>query len=132
MHICYGYGIQANIDWKQSLGAEWRQYERIFPVLAKSRIEQVSLESRNSRVPVGLLKLLDGKAVQVGAIDVASEQIETPDEVAAVLAEAAKYLPKEAIIASTNCGMAPMRRDVAVAKLDALGKGAELARRRLR
>ena len=78
------------------------------------------------------MKLLDGKAVQVGAIDVASEQIETPDEVAAVLAEAAKYLPKEAIIASTNCGMAPMRRDVAVAKLDALGKGAELARRRLR
>src|SRR5438876_1091312 len=132
VHICYGYGIKANIDWKATLGSEWRQYEQIFPALAKSRIGQVSVECRNSRVPIALLKLLDGKAVQVGAIDVASEQIETPDEVAAVLAEAAKYLPKEAIIASTNCGMAPMRRDVAVAKLDALGKGAELARRRLR
>jgi 5-methyltetrahydropteroyltriglutamate--homocysteine methyltransferase len=131
VHICYGYGIKANIDWKATLGNEWRQYERIFPALAKSRIGEVSVECRNSRVPIGLLKLLEGKVVQVGAIDVANEQIETPDEVAAVIAEAAKYLPKEAIIASTNCGMAPMRRDVAFGKLAALGKGAELARKRL-
>src|SRR5262249_45867467 len=116
VHICYGYGIKANIDWKATLGNEWRQYEQIFPALAKSRIGQVSVECRNSRVPIGLLKLLDGKAVQVGAIDVANEQIETPDEVAAVIAEAARYLPKEAIIASTNCGMAPMRRDIAFGK----------------
>jgi len=131
VHICYGYGIKANIDWKATLGKEWRQYERIFPALAKSRIGQVSVECRNSRVPIGLLKLLDGKDVQVGAIDVATDEVETPDEIAAVIAEAAKYLPKEAIIAGTNCGMAPMRREVALAKLDALGKGAELARKRL-
>ncbi|HKF13030.1 MAG TPA: methionine synthase [Xanthobacteraceae bacterium] len=131
VHICYGYGIKANIDWKTTLGNEWRQYEQIFPALAKSRIDEVSVECRNSRVPAGLLKLLDGKVVQVGAVDVANEEIETPDEVAAVIAEAAKYLPKEAIIASTNCGMAPMRRDIAFGKLAALGKGAELARKRL-
>jgi 5-methyltetrahydropteroyltriglutamate--homocysteine methyltransferase len=130
VHICYGYGIKANIDWKATLGQEWRQYEQIFPAIAKSRIGQVSVECRNSRVPASLLKLLDGKEVQVGVIDVASEEIETADEVAAVIAEAAKYLPKEAIIAGTNCGMAPMRRDIAFAKLDALGKGAELARKR--
>src|SRR5882724_7841433 len=103
VHICYGYGIKANIDWKATLGGEWRQYEKIFPALAKSRIAQVSVECRNSRVPIGLLKLLDGKDVQVGAIDVASEEVETPDEVAAVIGEATKYLPKESIIAGTNC-----------------------------
>src|SRR5262249_5442640 len=104
VHICYGYGIKANIDWKATLGNEWRQYEQIFPALAKSRIAQVSVECRNSRVPIGLLKLVDGKDVQVGAIDVASEEVEAPDEVAAVIGEATKYLPKESIIAGTNCG----------------------------
>jgi 5-methyltetrahydropteroyltriglutamate--homocysteine methyltransferase len=129
VHICYGYGIKANIDWKATLGSEWRQYEEIFPALASSRIDQVSVECRNSRVPIALLKLLDGKDVQVGVIDVASDQIETPDEVAAVIGEAAKYIAKERIIAGTNCGMAPMRRDIALGKLDALGKGARLARK---
>jgi len=130
VHICYGYGIKANIDWKATLGSEWRQYEQIFPALAKSRIGQVSVECRNSRVPSELLKLLEGKDIQVGVIDVASEKIETPDEVAGVIGETMKHLPKEAIIAGTNCGMAPMRWDIAFAKLAALGKGAELARRR--
>jgi 5-methyltetrahydropteroyltriglutamate--homocysteine methyltransferase len=131
VHICYGYGIKANIDWKASLGGEWRQYEEIFPALAASRIDQVSVECRNSRVPLALLKLLDGKAVQVGAIDVATDEVETPEQVAAVIAEAAKYLAKDRIIAGTNCGMAPMRFELALAKLAALGKGAELARKRL-
>jgi len=130
VHICYGYGIKANIEWKATLGSEWRQYEAIFPALAKSLIDQLSVECRNSRVPMSLLKLLDGKAVQVGVIDVASDHIETPEQVAAVVAEAAKYVAKENIIASTNCGMAPMRRDIALAKLAALGKGAELARKK--
>jgi 5-methyltetrahydropteroyltriglutamate--homocysteine methyltransferase len=131
VHICYGYGIKANLDWKATLGSEWRQYEEIFPALAKSRLDQVSVECINSRVPMSLLKLLDGKDVQVGVIDVASDEIETPEQVAAVIAEATKYVAKDRIIAGTNCGMAPMRRDVAGAKLAALGKGAELARKKL-
>jgi 5-methyltetrahydropteroyltriglutamate--homocysteine methyltransferase len=131
VHICYGYGIKANIDWKATLGSKWRQYEEIFPALAKSRIDQISVECRNSRVPVSLLKLLDGKDVQVGVIDVASDEIETPEQVAAVIAEATKYVAKDKIIAGTNCGMAPMRWDIAYAKLAALGKGAELARKKL-
>jgi 5-methyltetrahydropteroyltriglutamate--homocysteine methyltransferase len=131
VHICYGYGIKANIDWKATLGSEWRQYEEIFPALAKSRIGQVSLECRNSHVPMSLLKLLDGKDVLIGAIDVASDAVETPEEVAAVIAQAAKYVAPERIVAGTNCGMAPMRRDVAMAKLAALGAGARLARERV-
>ena len=130
VHICYGYGIKANIDWKATLGGEWRQYAEIFPALAASRIGQVAVECRNSRVPMSLLKLLDGKDVQVGVIDVATDEVETPEQVAAVIGEAMKYVPRDKIIASTNCGMAPMRGDVAYAKLAALTQGAALARER--
>jgi 5-methyltetrahydropteroyltriglutamate--homocysteine methyltransferase len=130
VHICYGYGIKANLDWKATLGSEWRQYEEIFPALAASRIDQVSVECRNSHVPMSLLKLLDGKDVLVGAIDVATDAVETPEDVAAVIGEAIKYVPKEQIVPCTNCGMAPMRRGIALAKLDALAKGAALARQR--
>ena len=131
VHICYGYGIKANIDWKATLGAEWRQYERIFPALAASRIDEVSVECRNAKVPIELLALLKGKNVAIGAIDVASDAIETPDDVAATIAAVMKFVPKERIVVSTNCGMAPMRRDIAAAKLMALGQGAALARQRL-
>jgi 5-methyltetrahydropteroyltriglutamate--homocysteine methyltransferase len=130
VHICYGYGIKANTDWKKTLGGEWRQYETVFPALAKSRIAQVSLECRNSNVPMNLMKLLDGKDVLVGVIDVASDEVETPEDVAAVIGEAMKYVAKDKIIPCTNCGMAPMRREIANAKLVALGKGAELARQK--
>jgi 5-methyltetrahydropteroyltriglutamate--homocysteine methyltransferase len=130
VHICYGYGIKANIDWKATLGGEWRQYEAIFPALAASRIDQVSVECRNSKVPMHLLSLLQGKDVLVGVIDVATDQVETPEEVAATIGEVMQHVPKERIVACTNCGMAPMRRDVALAKLDALGRGAALARDR--
>jgi 5-methyltetrahydropteroyltriglutamate--homocysteine methyltransferase len=129
VHICYGYGIKENIDWKQTLGTEWRQYETIFPALNASRIGQVAIECRGSRVPMHLIKLLDRKQVHVGVIDVATDAVETPEEVAAVIAEAMRYVPKESIIACTNCGMAPMLRSIAAAKLAALGRGAELARR---
>lgn len=131
VHICYGYGIKANIEWKATLGQQWRQYQEIFPALARSRINEVSIECRNSRVPMELLRLLAGKRVQVGVIDVATEAIETPEQVTATIAEAAKYVAPEDIIASTNCGMAPMRRDLAIAKLEALAKGAAMARKQM-
>ncbi|HEY1310222.1 MAG TPA: methionine synthase [Pseudolabrys sp.] len=130
VHICYGYGIKANIDWKNSLPGEWTQYEKFFPALAKSRIGQVSLECINSRVPMKLLSLLDGKDVLVGVIDVANDEIETPERVAQVIGEVMKFVPKERIVACTNCGMAPMRRTIAEAKLMALGAGVKLARQR--
>jgi 5-methyltetrahydropteroyltriglutamate--homocysteine methyltransferase len=130
VHICYGYGIKANVDWKASLGGEWRQYEDIFPALASSQIGQVSIECRNSHVPMELLRLLGGKDVLIGVIDVATDAVETPEDVAAVIAEAMTYVPKDKIVACTNCGMAPMRWEVALAKLQALGQGAELARKR--
>src|SRR3954452_10570605 len=130
VHICYGYGIKANTDWKQTLGSEWRQYEDIFPAIAKSPIQQVAIECRNSKVPLELLALLKGKIVQAGVIDVASDTVETAEDVAKVIEDVSKFVPKSNIIATTNCGMAPMHRDIAEAKLMALGAGAKLARQR--
>jgi 5-methyltetrahydropteroyltriglutamate--homocysteine methyltransferase len=131
VHICYGYGIEANIRWKRTLGAEWRQYEQIFPALNKSRIAQVSLECANSRVPTSLLRLLEDKDVLLGAIDVATPEIETPEQVAAVIRGAMVYVAAERILPCTNCGMAPLPRAVAIGKLTALGAGAALVRRAL-
>ncbi len=130
VHICYGYGIQANIDWKKTLGEEWRQYEQVFPALARSSIKQVSLECIHSHVPPHLMKLLEGKDVLVGVIDVASDAVETPEEVAATIGTALQYVPKNRLYPCTNCGMAPMDREVAVKKLEALASGAALARSR--
>ncbi len=130
VHICYGYGIKANTDWKQTLGGEWRQYEATFPVIAKSTIQQVAIECRNSHVPMELMALLKGKVLQAGVIDVASDEVESAEDVVKVIEEAMKYVPKQNIIATTNCGMAPMRREIAEAKLKALGEGARLARQR--
>jgi 5-methyltetrahydropteroyltriglutamate--homocysteine methyltransferase len=130
VHICYGYGIQANIDWKRSLGEEWRQYEKILPALARSSIQQVSLECVHSHVPPQLMALLKGKDVMVGVIDVASDQVETPEEVADTIGLALQYVPREHLIACTNCGLAPMNRELALKKLKALARGAELARQR--
>ena len=130
VHICYGYGIKANIDWKESLGSEWRQYEAIFPAINASRIGQVSLECANSRVPLSLIGLLPDKEVMVGVIDVATDTVETPEQVLATIEAALPYVDKERLLPCTNCGLAPLPRGVAEAKLAALGAGAALARSR--
>jgi len=131
VHICYGYGIKANIEWKQSLGGEWRQYEETFPLLAGSRIDQVSLECANSRVPLSVLGLLKGKDVMVGAIDVATNEVETPERVADTIRKAMAFVPPDRLYPCTNCGMVPLPREVARGKLRALAAGAALVRKEL-
>lgn len=131
VHICYGYGIKANIDWKASLGAEWRQYEESFPLLQQSSIDTISLECHNSHVPVELIELLRGKKVMLGAIDVASEKIETAEEVADTIRDALRFVDADKLVPSTNCGMAPLSREVAFAKLNALSAGTRIVREEL-
>ncbi len=131
VHICYGYGIEANIKWKDTLGSEWRQYEAIFPALNRSKIGQVSLECAGSKVPISLIRLLPDKQILVGAIDVASSTIETPEQVVGTIRSALAHADADRIQACTNCGLAPLPRSVAAAKLAALGAGARLARERL-
>lgn len=131
VHICYGYGIKANTDWKETLGPEWRQYEESFPLLQKSSIDIVSLESHNSRIPIEVIELIRGKNIMLGAIDVASHEIERPEEVADTLRRALDFVDADKLIASSNCGMAPLPRDVALAKLSALSAGAAILREEL-
>ncbi len=131
IHICYGYGIKANNDWKKTLGSEWRQYEEIFPKIQTSNIDIVSLECHNSHVPLELMELIRGKKVMVGAIDVATNTIETPEEVAQTLRKALEFVAIENLYPSTNCGMAPLSREVARGKLSALSAGAALVRNEL-
>jgi 5-methyltetrahydropteroyltriglutamate--homocysteine methyltransferase len=130
VHICYGYGIEANVNWKHTLGDEWRQYEQVFPALAASSIDQVSLECYQSHVPPDLMGLLKGKDVMVGVIDVASDDVETPEQVADTIGRALQFVARDRLFPCTNCGMAPMDRDVALKKLAALAQGAALARER--
>jgi len=131
VHICYGYGIKANVDWKKTLGSQWRQYESTFPLLARSSIDQVSLECRNSKVPLELIGLLKGKDVMVGAIDVATEKIETPADVARTIRAALEYVAPDKLYPCTNCGMVPLPRAVAMGKLKALAAGAAIVRKEL-
>ncbi len=131
VHICYGYGIQENIDWKVTLGEEWRQYEEIFPALNESRVDQVSLECADSHVPLSLIGLLKDKEVLVGAIDVASLEVESPEKVASTIRAAMEFVAPERMYPCTNCGMAPLPREVAAGKLAALGAGAALVRKEL-
>ncbi|MGB3796093.1 MAG: methionine synthase, partial [Alteraurantiacibacter sp.] len=131
VHICYGYGIKANTDWKNTLGSQWRQYENTFPRLQASRIGMVSLECHNSHVPMDLIGLLRGKKVMVGAIDVASTAVETPDEVAATIRKALQFVDSDKLYPSTNCGMAPLSRHVARGKMAALSVGAAIVRREI-
>ena len=131
VHICYGYGIKANTDWKKTLGSEWRQYERTFPNLQRSTIDIVSLECRNSRVPMELIELIRGKTVMVGAIDVATHAVERPEEVADTLRQALRFVDADKLYPATNCGMAPLPRDVARGKMEALCAGAAIVRAEL-
>ncbi|WP_434990538.1 methionine synthase [Xanthomonas melonis] len=131
VHICYGYGIKANTDWKQTLGSEWRQYEASFPKLQASSLDIISLECHNSHVPIDLIELVRGKKVMVGAIDVASTTIETPQEVADTLRKALRFVDADKLYPSTNCGMAPLARHVARGKLSALSAGAAIVRAEL-
>ena len=99
------------------MGSEWRQYEEAFPKLQQSKIDIISLECHNSHVPMDLIELIRGKKVMVGAIDVASNSIETPEEVANTLRKALQFVDADKLYPSTNCGMAPLSREVARGKL---------------
>lgn len=127
VHVCYGYGIPANVTWKANLGDRWDQYAHVLPLIAQSRADEISIEFAGSHVPPEVLSLAGDKTVAIGAIDVASTRVETPDEVHATLDVARRYLSDDRIVLSTNCGMAPMPRDIAYAKLRSLGQGALLA-----
>ena len=126
VHVCYGYTS------RQSGGKEWKHgYDEILPALAKSRIEQFSLEFAEPALPPSVLRLLPGKTVQLGVINVGSNETETPAAVAGRLRAALEALPAARLIAAPDCGCVALPREVARAKLSAMVAGAAMVRAEL-
>ena len=131
VHICYGYGIKANNDWKKTLGSEWRQYEKIFPLLNKSKIDQISLECMNSKVPLDLLSLLKNKQILAGVIDVATNKVETPKKIFELIKKITHFVKPKQLSCCTNCGMITLPPKIAQRKMESMVQGAKLAERYL-
>jgi 5-methyltetrahydropteroyltriglutamate--homocysteine methyltransferase len=125
VHICYGYGTADVKRWKSG-NRDWSHYEHTLPLLAKSSIDQVSVETAASGVDVGVIEALRGKDVLLGVVDVGSEIVETPELVAQRLHAALRYTDPGHLYACTDCGMLPLSRKAAVGKLRALAAGAAL------
>ncbi len=125
VHICYGY--RARLREK-----EWTYgYEEIFPHLARARVAQYSLEVAEPRFDAAVLAKLPGKMVQLGVIDVGTDEVETPETVAARLQAALAILPVDRLLAAPDCGMAARSREAARLKLHALVLGTQIVRREL-
>lgn len=125
VHICYGYGTPDVKRWK-SANRDWSHYEYTLPLLAKSSIGQVSVETAASGVDVAVIEALRGKDVLLGVVDVGSETVETAETVAERLHRALRYTDPEHLYACTDCGMLPLSRRAAEGKLRALSAGAAL------
>lgn len=125
VHICYGYGTADVKRWK-SANQDWSHYAATLPLLAKSSIDQVSVETAASGVDIAVIEALRGKDVLLGVVDVGSELVETPETVAERLHTALRYTDPGHLYACTDCGMLPLSRRAAEGKLYTLAAGAAL------
>lgn len=125
VHICYGYGVPAVLDWKTE-NTDWGHYHKTLPLLGKSAIDQVSVECAASGVDLSVLESLRGKDVLVGVIDVGSEEVESAETVAGRIRAALDHVEADHLIACTDCGLVPRSRTAAAGKLHALAEGAAL------
>jgi len=130
VHICYGYGTEVVLAWKRR-NQDWGHYWVTLPLLAKSSVDQVSVECAASGVDVAVLGTLEGKDVLMGVIDVGTEEVETPEQVAARIRSALPYVSPERLFPCTDCGMVPRSREAARGKMRALVEGAAIVRREL-
>jgi len=125
VHICYGYGTPLVIQWK-SQNRDWSHYGYTLPLLAKTRVDQVSIETAASGVDVGVIETLRGKDVLLGVVSCSSAAVETPAQVAERLRRALPYIAPEHLFGCTDCGLVPLATDVAADKLRALGAGVRM------
>ena len=128
VHICYGYGTPAVLAWK-TRNTDWGHYGVTLPLLARSRVDQVSVECAASGVDVAVLGELRGKDVLLGVVDVGSEEIESAEVVASRIRKALPYVAPEHLKPCTDCGLVPRSREAALGKMRALAKGAALVAR---
>jgi 5-methyltetrahydropteroyltriglutamate--homocysteine methyltransferase len=127
VHICYGYGVPHVVAWKAK-NQDWGHYAHTLPLLNKSSIDQVSVECAASGVDTSVIANLPDKAVMLGVVSVSSDEVETPELIAERIQEGLKHCDPERLMPCTDCGLVPRPRDVARAKMQALGAGTEIVR----
>ena len=130
VHICYGYGTPAVLAWKTT-NTDWGHYGVTLPLLAKSNVDQVSVECAGSGVDLAVLRELRGKDVLLGAINVGTEEVETPEVVAARIRRGLEHVPPSQLFPCTDCGLVPRSRAASQGKMRALAAGAAIVRREL-
>jgi 5-methyltetrahydropteroyltriglutamate--homocysteine methyltransferase len=130
VHICYGYGTPTVLAWKTK-NTDWGHYGVTFPLLARSSVNQVSIECAASGVDLAVLRELEGKDVMFGAIDVGTEEVETAAVVAGRLRRALEHVPAERLFPCTDCGLVPRSREASRGKMRALAEGAAIVRTEL-
>ena len=130
VHICYGYGTPLVLAWK-SKNSSWGHYGATLPLLARSGVDQISVECAASGVDPAVLGEAGDKDLLVGVIDVGSEEVETPETVAGRIRRALEYVPAARLKPSTDCGLVPRSRNSARGKMQALAAGAAIVRTEL-
>jgi 5-methyltetrahydropteroyltriglutamate--homocysteine methyltransferase len=127
VHICYGYGVPIVLQWKTK-NTDWSHYWRTLPLLRTSTIDMISIECAASGVDPAVLAEAKGKDLMVGVIDVGTEEVETPETVAARIRRLLPYVEPDHLYPCTDCGMIPRSRAAARGKMKALADGAWLVR----
>jgi 5-methyltetrahydropteroyltriglutamate--homocysteine methyltransferase len=122
VHLCFGYAAAVK---DKPTGYSF------LPQLEATRASQISIEAAQPRLDLGVLKELGSKTVMVGVIDLGTDTIESPHDVANRIRAALKHVPPERLVAAPDCGMKYLARDTAFGKLKALAAGAALVRREL-
>src|SRR5919197_5636910 len=118
VHICFGYA--AIIHERPSAYS-------FLPELAATEVAQVSIETAQSGLDLGVLDSLASKTIILGALDLSTDEVETPETVAGRIARAFPHAEPGRLIAAPDCGMKYLSRDAAYGKLEALVEGARLA-----
>jgi 5-methyltetrahydropteroyltriglutamate--homocysteine methyltransferase len=127
VHICYGYGTPLVIAWK-SQNTDWGHYGVTLPLLARSSVDQVSVECAASGVDMGVLRELGTKEVLVGVVDVCTEEVESADVIAGRIRGALAHVPAARLMPCTDCGLVPRSRESARGKMRALAEAAAIVR----
>lgn len=130
VHICYGYGGSEVSDWKAA-NRDWSHYEQSLALVARTDIDQVSIETAAVGVDIGVIELLRGKDVLLGLVDVGKEAVETPEAIAHGLRRALDHVAPQRLFACTDCGLVLRSREAAAAKMRVLAEGAAIVNREL-
>ena len=119
VHICFGYAAIIHVR---------PQGYSFLPELENSPVQQVSIETAQSKLDCSVLRTLPSKTIILGVLDLSDMNVETPETVAARIRRALPHVPAERIIVAPDCGLKYLPREVAFGKMQAMVEGARIVR----